>query len=235
MSNIDSSFGSSAKRCRKSDRDVFHAYMVKGAKFEGAFDMPTLGHVKVEAKGLIAFPDAMSARVVDENKFVHFFVDDWRFERFWNNPHKYLEKLKQYAGVIEPDFSTCSNFPEALKIWNTYRNRSCSRWLQDNGVIVVPNLRVEPDNADYSLAGIPRRSTIAIGANGCVKNRANRRRFSCSLKYAVDKLLPSNIIVYGSDAYDVFEYPKSRGIPISFHTEGIRGNYGDDADERKVL
>ena len=77
MSNIDSSFGSSAKRCRKSDRDVFHAYMVKGAKFEGAFDMPTLDPVKVEAKGLIAFPDAMSAKVVDENKFVHFFVDDW--------------------------------------------------------------------------------------------------------------------------------------------------------------
>ena len=68
-----------------------------------------------------------------------------------------------------------------------------------------------------------------------MKNRANRRRFSHSLKYAVDKLLTSNIIVYGSDAYDVFEYPKSRGIPISFHTEGIRGNYGDDADERKVL
>ena len=68
-----------------------------------------------------------------------------------------------------------------------------------------------------------------------MKNRANRRRFSDSLKFVVDNLSPSNIIVYGSDAYDAFEYPKSRGIPISFHTEGIRGNYGDDADERKVL
>lgn len=68
------------------------------SKVRRAFDMPKLDPVKVEAKGLIAFPDAISAKAADENKFVHFFVDDWRFERFWNNPYKYLEKLKQYAG-----------------------------------------------------------------------------------------------------------------------------------------
>lgn len=235
MNNVMHPCRISSIRRRTSDKDVFHAYMVKGANFVGAYDMPQLDPVRATPKALIAFPDAISTRQANAHKFVHFFVDDWRFERFWNNPRKYLEKLKQYAGVIEPDFSTCVNFPEALKIWNTYRNRSCARWLQNNNIVVVPNIRIELDNTNYSLAGAPRGSTIALGANGCIKNRNNRRRFIESLKLVVDELSPSNMIVYGSDSYGVFEYPKSKGIPISFYSEGIRGHYAGETHEHKIL
>ena len=32
-------------------------------------------------------------------KAVHFFIDDYQFERIWNNPQQYVEKLRQYVCV----------------------------------------------------------------------------------------------------------------------------------------
>jgi hypothetical protein len=155
-------------------------------------------------------------------------VDDFRFERFWNNPHKYLDKLKKFNAVIEPDFSTCPNFPMALKIYNMYRNRACAYWLQKNGVHVIPNIRCETDNFDWALEGIPKGGTIAIGSNGCIKKCFNRARFVASLKSAVNEIQPANIIVYGSDAFGVLDYPRSLGIKVDvFPSEAFNHSRGD--------
>lgn len=222
----------SPQQKRRSDRDVFHSFMVRDARFAGEFDMPCLDPVQTGAKDLVPFPEAMSDKCRDHDKFVHFFVDDFRFERLWNNPGRYKERLKTFAGVIEPDFSTCSNFPGALKLYNAYRNRACARWMQDNGITVVPNVRIDYQSARYILPGIPHHSTIAIGAHGCIKNKANRRRFINTLKLVVDELSPSNILVYGSDAYGVFEYPKQKGIGLSFYSDHAFERYGCGQHER---
>ncbi len=59
--------------------------------------------------------------------FVHFYVDDYKFDSnngIWADWRKALKILKHFAGIITPDFSTNSDFPEPLKIWNTYRMRA---------------------------------------------------------------------------------------------------------------
>lgn len=222
----------SPRRQRRSDKDVFHSFMVKNAHFAGEFDMPCLDPVRTKAADLISFPEAMSAKCHEYGNFVHFFVDDFRFERLWNNPERYKDKLKMFAGVIEPDFSTCPNFPGAIKLYNAYRNRACARWMQDNGITVVPNVRIDYQSSEYLLPGIPHHSTIAIGAHGCIKNKANRRRFIDTLKLVVDKLKPSNILVYGSDAYGAFDYPRHLGIELSFYADHAFERYGGDSHER---
>lgn len=101
-------------------RDVFHSAAVDGAEFCGRFDMPSLPAVQEAPIGLIPFSVAISPRCHDYHCYVHFYEDDYRFERLWNSPERYLPKLLKFAGAISPDFSTCVDFPGALKVWNTY-------------------------------------------------------------------------------------------------------------------
>ena len=56
---------------------------------------------------------------VDKNRngTAHFFLDDYRFERCWKNADSQLAVLKQYDGVLSPDFAMYTNYPEALQIW----------------------------------------------------------------------------------------------------------------------
>ena len=35
-------------------------------------------------------------------KGVHFYKDDYQFERFWNNPDKYIPLLQQFGAVCSP-------------------------------------------------------------------------------------------------------------------------------------
>ena len=56
----------------------------------GAYDMPLLK--------LQSFNVSNSLTSFNERKQadgIHFFIDDYQFERVWNNPDKYINKLKQ--------------------------------------------------------------------------------------------------------------------------------------------
>ncbi len=130
---------------------------------------------------------------------------------------KYAEKLRGFEGFISPDYSLYADFTPAQKIWNTHRNYSSGAWLQQNqGFHVLANVRTDGwDSVPYSLAGAPCGSPIAIGSHGCLKNRLDRARFVKDLHMTVDVLRPSAIIVYGTDAYGVFDYPRSLGIPVT--------------------
>lgn len=39
------------------------------------------------------------------DRIVHFFLYDYKFEKIWDSPDNYVEKLRQYKGVLSPDFS----------------------------------------------------------------------------------------------------------------------------------
>jgi len=196
-------------------RDVFHSWMVKGARFEGEFDMPCIEGTKEAPKGLVTFSEAMDSRCRDYECHVMFYEDDFRFERIWAQPHRYEERLKRFAGAISPDFSTCTDFPGALKVWNTYRDRAVGFWMQRLlRMHVIPNVRVEELTRTWALDGLPHGSIIAVGARACVKDRGDRALFTQGLKIAVDELEPSGIVWYGADAYGCSDYPRSLGIPV---------------------
>ena len=132
------------RKMRRHQRDVFHARVVDGATFVGAMDLPVMQAVSLADIGkvrLIPFSEAMKPTCTDYDAFVDFYLDDYQFERFWNDPFRYLGRLKLFAGVIEPDYSTCLDFPVALKAYSVYRNQALGSFLQRNGILCVPNVR----------------------------------------------------------------------------------------------
>lgn len=100
----------------RHSRDVFHAWMLEGASYEGKLDMPALKPVHIEPERLIAFSDAMKRSCKDFDQVVHFFEDDYLIERFWNNPKRYVNKLSKFEGVIGLDYSVCWDFLQHLRI-----------------------------------------------------------------------------------------------------------------------
>ena len=104
---VSSSGGEGRKRKLTHARDVFHAWMLEGIDFSRPWDMPKLAAVDAHPTALVPFSVAMADSWRDYECFVHFFEDDFRFERMWNNPKKYLSKLSKFEGVVMPDFSTC--------------------------------------------------------------------------------------------------------------------------------
>ena len=88
--------------------------------------------------------------------FLGFFTEDERFEKYYNKPAMYAEKLidEQWHAVIEPDYSTYMNWPYAKRLWSVYRSRWCCRYWQQLGIKIIPKIDVaisiEEDEWRYS-------------------------------------------------------------------------------------
>ena len=196
-------------------KDTFNGRLLKGLTLARPYDIPILEPCRTVPSKLVAFSEAVRAGRQDADAWVHFYEDDFRFERFWNEPEKTLERLDGFAGLIGPDFSLYENMPTAQKIRNTYRNQLLSAWAQKRGVQVIANVRLSgSESIPYSLAGIPTNSTIAFGLHGCLQNTENRRQVVQGMVLACDHLLPNNVLIYGSDAYRVADAAHERNIPV---------------------
>ena len=158
--------------------------------------------------------------------YVHFFIDDQKFDSdysgIWTSPQKALEVLSHFEGIISPDFSTYSDFPDPLKRWNTYRMRAFGLWLSENNISVINNVRWgEIETWDYCFDGLPNNSILAIGtvASG-LKKLENRASFDNGLYELVKRTNPHTLIIYGSSNYQIFKELENRGIKIiSFQSD----------------
>ena len=114
--------------------DVFHAFLVENADYDGYIELPVIKTSDKLPKKVVTFSKAMTKSWTDFDCWVVFYEHDKEFERLWNNPKQYLDKLKKFKGVISPDFSLYRNMPLVMQMWNTYRGRAVACWLQNNGV-----------------------------------------------------------------------------------------------------
>lgn len=134
-----------------------------------------------------------------ENIGVHFFLHDYQFERVWKYPDRYVDVLKKFAFVLSPDFSPYADMPNALQIYNTYRNRWCGRYWQEHGIKVIPTFNMgNPDLFKMFCAGIPKHSTIAISTMGEGRwgNFEKIRAFWDTIMW---QLKPETVLLYGKD------------------------------------
>lgn len=82
----------------------------------------------------------------DKKCGVHFFSDDYKFERIWNAPGEYAQKLTEFECALTPDFSLYLDMPMAMKVWNVYRSRLIGQVMQDYSIKVVPTVQwAEPE------------------------------------------------------------------------------------------
>lgn len=71
---------------------------------EGKFDIPVLKPCRYQLTEFVGFNYARTTKNKDE-KGIHFFLDDYQFERVWREPMAYIDLLAQYQCVMTPDFS----------------------------------------------------------------------------------------------------------------------------------
>ena len=198
---------------RSGCRDVFHSFLVKNADYDGYLEIPKLDYTNEKPEKIIDFSKAISSK--DYDCWIDYFKDDVKIERMWNNPKKYLPIIKKFQGVISPDFSTYRDMPLVMQCWNIYRSRAIARWLQDNEVKVIPNIRWGDRRTHFlCCCGIPKRGTIAIGTHGTLKNLDDRKCFISGLEYVVKTLQPKTIVVYGAAPDSIFNKYKAQGILI---------------------
>lgn len=123
--------------------------------------------------------------------------------------------MKKFRGVISPDFIVYRDMPLVMQQWNIYRSRAIAHWLQENGILVIPNVRYGDERTfEISCAGINKHGIIAIGSHGCIKLLDDRKYFINGLSYVVDKLEPTTIVIYGTAPDKIFEQYKEMGIEI---------------------
>lgn len=214
--------------CRAGIKDIWNAFMAEGAKF-CEYDIPFCPTTAVEIpRSIITWEEAkqihkrrIACRDYDYrvDAFVCWYIDDQKFDGYhgiWHNSSFTLKVLHHFAGAITPDFSTYQDFPEAIKLYNTYRMRIMGYWLGKNGIPVVNNVRWgTPETYRYSFAGIPANSIVAIGTcGGSPRKLADRERFERGLKELMKVLTPHTILVYGSANYPCFKGITEQGIKV---------------------
>lgn len=198
---------------RSACKDVFHAFLVSDAEYAGTNEIPVLFPTYQTPNRMIAFSKAIKTR--DYNQWVHFYEDDCLIERLWNNPKKYLPILQRFKGVILPDFSLYRDMPLAMQIWNIYRSRALGHWLQSNEISVIPNIRYG-DERTYQICcdGVSENCVIAIGTHGTMKKLVDRRYLLQGLDVVVERLHPTDIIVYGTAPDKYFRKYRESGVRI---------------------
>lgn len=198
---------------RSGCKDVFHAFMVESATYEGDLEIPCIAPEEQTPKKMVSFTKAI--RGADPEAWIHFYEDDASFERLWNRPNKYLPLLQKHKGVISPDFSLYRDMPLVMQCWNVYRSHAVAVWLQRNGVPTIANVRWgDKRSFDICCTGVPHNAAIAVGSHGCIKLIRERQFFSDGLSHIVQTLNPRTIVVYGIAPDSIFGEYKASGIEV---------------------
>lgn len=165
----------------------------------GRFEIPQI--LPVEYEGgceFIGFNYAKSCKN-PQDKGVHFFLDDYQFNRLWTNIDQYIPMLSRFQYVMSPDFSTYTDFPKVIQIYNHYRKHWVAAYLQDAGINVIPTISWStPDSFEWCFDGEPEGSTVAVSSVGCVKNAEAKQLFIDGYAEMVRRLHPEKIIFYGN-------------------------------------
>lgn len=168
----------------------------------GEYDIPELEPIYEyeigDIKEWIGFNYVLSDKE-PEGKAVHFFIDDYQFNRIWNNPEKYVDKLRRYEAVLTPDFSPYADMPMATQIFNHYRKHWVGRFLQENGVKIIPTIRASKDERSFKwyLDGEPSGGVVCISSMWTSKED-DREYFIKEYNQMYQKLKPSKIYIYGN-------------------------------------
>ena len=172
------------------------------AQFDGVgkYDIPEILPVYElpEIKEWIGFNYVLSDKN-PEGKAVHFFVDDYQFERVWNNPDAYIDLLKRYVCVLAPDFSPYGDMPLATQLFNHYRKHWVAAYFQSRGITVIPTVRASTDerSLNFFLDGEPKGGIVAISSMWATKSRELREYFLKEYNLMAETLNPCKVFVYG--------------------------------------
>lgn len=181
---------------RERTNNTYNLYLYDDTLTDGKYQMPIIENDNYIPKDIIGFNYAKTS----ENKEVgiHFYLDDYQFERIWNTPDEYIDLLSEYDCVFSPDFSLYMDMPIAMKIWNIYRSRLIGQYLQLNGIKVIPTISwAEKETFEFCFDGIPKGSVVSISTIGVKRNKEALKVWKDGVDEMIKRIEPSTILIYG--------------------------------------
>lgn len=205
---------------RERTNKAYNLDLVAGTELTDDFwQMPVIHKETFIPTELIGFNYAKTN--ADKNVGVHFYVDDYQFERVWNEPEKYLNILSEYDCVLSPDFSLYMDMPMPMKIWNVYRSRQIGAYYQRAGMVVIPTLSwAEPETYCFCFQGIEQGSVVSVSTVGVKKSETAVGIWMDGMAEAIQRLEPSAVVEYGGDIG--FDYG---GIPVYRYSNQVTDNW----------
>ena len=180
-------------------RDIFKLDLIKDAELIGPYGMPLLKGIQIDEEvKMLPFNYIFSTK--QPNLFyLHFYLDDYQFERIWNYPYYYAKILPYFKGVVAPDFSLYIGLPKIWQIWNCYRSRVLAYFWQSLGISVIPNATwSDEESFNWCFDGLPTNSAIAVSSLGCMNNSESILNFCKGFKEMDKRLHPTKIFFYGN-------------------------------------
>jgi len=163
----------------------------------GEYGIPEIRSTQYQSCNFIGFNYAKGC-TDPENKGIHFFLDDYQFNRVWNDPDRYIDMLRKFKSVLSPDFSLYTDFPKALQIYNHYRKHWLAAYWQEKGINVIPTVCWSTEESfEWCFDGEPAHGCVAVSAIGTQMRKADKEAFMNGYNEMLKRLEPEKILFYG--------------------------------------
>ena len=177
---------------RDTTINQYNLFHYDDTRVDGFYNMPQIEGVDHIPKDLQGFNYVLNKP--DYSSCVHFFLDDYQFERIWQRPDFYIEKLLEFDSVLTPDFSLYLDMPIAMQVWNIYRSRLIGQLMQDYGLTVIPTVSwASEESFDFCFDGLPKNSTLAISTIGVKQNKEQFEIWKNGVTEMIKRLTPKRI------------------------------------------
>lgn len=184
------------------------------SRVAGKYDMPIIKACQHVPEDLISFNYVLNTDAFD--KGVHFYIDDYQFERIWNSPHTYMERLSEFDCCLTPDFSLYTDMPVAMQIWNIFRSRLIGQIMQDYGIEVIPTLSwCRKNSFDFCFDGLEPGGVVSVSTIGVKEDENATKLWIDGMNEAMKRLKPSHVIIYGGDIG--YDFGKTKVTYIANH------------------
>ncbi len=163
----------------------------------GNFDIPFINKQNIDLNKikLYSYSDTKYNDIKNQNKTIHFFLHDYRFEHVYSNAETAVEKIRQYYAVCTPDFSLYTDMPLVLQMYSTFKNRWCGAFWQSQGINVIPTISWSDERSfNFCFDGIEPGSIVAVSTHG---NRKCKEEFMLGYNKMLEKIKPCAILCYG--------------------------------------
>ena len=189
---------------------------------EGFYQMPVIHNNYFIPDNIKSFNYALSSS--DKECGIHFYIDDYQFERVWNSPQEYESILKQYECIFSPDFSLYMDMPISMKIWNVYRSRLIGQYYQSRGMRVIPTVSWgEKDTFAFCFDGIEERSIVSVSTIGVKKDAEAFKIWTDGMDELIRRKKPETILVYGGKVE--YDYKNTKVVYYdNENTERMKNN-----------
>ena len=177
---------------------------IKKANFQSKnkWNIPTIVGIKEFDKKVqfIGFNYAKTFEKQQKTDYgVHFFLDDYQFERLWKRPDKYIELLRKFKYVLSPDFSMYMDYPKAMQMWKHYQKHWLGAYMELFGIKVIPTIGwSDKESFKWCFDGEPKNSIVAVSSIGTQKYKESRKAFLEGYNKMLEILEPTTVLFWGN-------------------------------------